>query len=295
MGYDLEDLGTHSICRGATTYASSGTTASPGDISISIWGGWTMGKVQDTYMLHKKAGDQNIGRLLTGLPVMSHLFAASHPQFTCLNSGGKEDTSFISCQTVLDTTVGHAVIALFSGLSLSFSARIIPTLQVGLAPLFHNHQWLLDNVPKGTEVRYSSYFCLDELESLSKEVNYVLPGNDGVHCYLQCATAINSLVEKQLYARNIGGAIVANAMKAIIQQELLPFKETMERANTSSLEAVRESVEPQQHEEIIKGDHAESGCELFKFWYFSSYYAKLEFPCLLTPCHVAILGVVHAN
>eukprot|EP00957_Ditylum_brightwellii_P032034 2428985-Ditylum_brightwellii.AAC.1 len=28
MGYDPEDLGTHSICKGATAYASGGTTAS---------------------------------------------------------------------------------------------------------------------------------------------------------------------------------------------------------------------------------------------------------------------------
>eukprot|EP00957_Ditylum_brightwellii_P139115 10604244-Ditylum_brightwellii.AAC.1 len=30
MGYDLEDLGTHSICKGTTTYTSGGTMASPG-------------------------------------------------------------------------------------------------------------------------------------------------------------------------------------------------------------------------------------------------------------------------
>eukprot|EP00957_Ditylum_brightwellii_P038625 2919621-Ditylum_brightwellii.AAC.1 len=42
MGYDLEDLGTHSIHKGTTTYTSGGTTASPGGISISIRGGWTM-------------------------------------------------------------------------------------------------------------------------------------------------------------------------------------------------------------------------------------------------------------
>eukprot|EP00957_Ditylum_brightwellii_P186546 14203167-Ditylum_brightwellii.AAC.1 len=38
MVYDLEDLGTHIICKGATTYAISGTTASSGGISIGIRG-----------------------------------------------------------------------------------------------------------------------------------------------------------------------------------------------------------------------------------------------------------------
>eukprot|EP00957_Ditylum_brightwellii_P010316 780022-Ditylum_brightwellii.AAC.1 len=39
MGYGLEDLGIHSICKAATTYASPGSIASSGGISISIWGG----------------------------------------------------------------------------------------------------------------------------------------------------------------------------------------------------------------------------------------------------------------
>eukprot|EP00957_Ditylum_brightwellii_P047499 3607444-Ditylum_brightwellii.AAC.1 len=86
MDYDLEDIGTHSTCKGTTTYASSGTTASPGGISIGIQRKWIMGKVQDIYMLYKKVGDQYTERLLIGLPVMSHLFAASHPQFTYLKS-----------------------------------------------------------------------------------------------------------------------------------------------------------------------------------------------------------------
>eukprot|EP00957_Ditylum_brightwellii_P009229 698402-Ditylum_brightwellii.AAC.1 len=38
MGYDLEDLRTHGILKGTTTYASSGTTALPGGIIISIRG-----------------------------------------------------------------------------------------------------------------------------------------------------------------------------------------------------------------------------------------------------------------
>eukprot|EP00957_Ditylum_brightwellii_P105052 8007076-Ditylum_brightwellii.AAC.2 len=86
---------------------------------------------------------------MTGLPVMSHLFAACHPQFTCLKSGDKDDTLFTSPQTVLDTTVCRVIGALLP--SLSLAAGILPTLQVGLASLCHNHQWLLDNVSKGTE------------------------------------------------------------------------------------------------------------------------------------------------
>eukprot|EP00957_Ditylum_brightwellii_P192102 14623650-Ditylum_brightwellii.AAC.1 len=51
-------------------------------------------------------------------------------------------------------------------------------------------------------------------------------------------------------------------MKSIIQQELLPVREAIERANTRSFEAVRETEQP-THKETVEGDHAESGCELF--------------------------------
>ena len=33
-GYDIDELGTHSIRKGATTYASSGSTASPSSVAI---------------------------------------------------------------------------------------------------------------------------------------------------------------------------------------------------------------------------------------------------------------------
>eukprot|EP00957_Ditylum_brightwellii_P211811 15366627-Ditylum_brightwellii.AAC.2 len=209
-------------------------------IRISIRGGWTMGNVQDTYMLYEKAGDQYIGRLLIDLPVISHVFAASHPQFTCLKSGDEDNTLFTSHQTVLDATVCHTIVTLFP--SLSLAAGILPTLQVSLASLCHNHQWMLDDVPEGTECATGippHVLMMSKLEGLKQQFNLFLP-------------AINSLVEKQLDDRNIFGTMLANAMKAIIQQELLPVREAMERANTRSLEAVRENVDP-EHKETVEG------------------------------------------
>ena len=40
MGYkDMDDIGTHSICKGLTTYLSSGMTAAPSAVAINIRGG----------------------------------------------------------------------------------------------------------------------------------------------------------------------------------------------------------------------------------------------------------------
>jgi hypothetical protein len=52
-----------------------------------------MGSVRDVYMLYKKAGDQYIGRLMAGLPVLSERFAVSNPD--CLPARGNEEGLFV--------------------------------------------------------------------------------------------------------------------------------------------------------------------------------------------------------
>eukprot|EP00957_Ditylum_brightwellii_P031906 2419117-Ditylum_brightwellii.AAC.1 len=64
---------------------------------------------------------------------MSHLFAASQPQLTCLKSGDEDDATFTSHQNELKGQVTKALTAIFPGIYLA--ARIVPTLQVGLASL----------------------------------------------------------------------------------------------------------------------------------------------------------------
>ena len=44
-GYEVEDIGTHSIRKGASTYAASGSTASPSSVAINNCGCWTLGTV----------------------------------------------------------------------------------------------------------------------------------------------------------------------------------------------------------------------------------------------------------
>lgn len=44
-------------------------------------GGWTLGGVRDVYMLYERAGDQGVGRILSGMNVLSARFGASAPDF----------------------------------------------------------------------------------------------------------------------------------------------------------------------------------------------------------------------
>ena len=81
LGYEPNDIGVHSIRKGAGTYASSGTTAAPSSVSVNNRGGCTLGGVRDVYMLYERAGDQYVGRILSGMNVLSAKFGASAPDF----------------------------------------------------------------------------------------------------------------------------------------------------------------------------------------------------------------------
>ena len=95
MGYKIVDLGTHSIRKGVTTYASSGTTAAPSGTAVNIRGG-SFGTIE-AYMMWDRVGNQYAGRLAAGLDVLSPEFAVLHPDFIVLQGenddpreGGKE-------------------------------------------------------------------------------------------------------------------------------------------------------------------------------------------------------------
>ena len=76
----VEDLGVHSFRKGAAGYISSGSTCAPPQVATNLQAGWTMGVIQDIYLKYKVAGDQYVGRVVSGLPVCSAKFAILPPQ-----------------------------------------------------------------------------------------------------------------------------------------------------------------------------------------------------------------------
>jgi hypothetical protein len=80
FGFDPEDLGTHSIRKGAISYLSS-LVGGPPAAAVCIRAGWTMGKIRDVYMQYVASGDQYAGRSLCLLPIMLPEFGASPPFF----------------------------------------------------------------------------------------------------------------------------------------------------------------------------------------------------------------------
>ena len=89
LGYSITDLGTHSIRKGASTYATSGSADGPTATSVYIRCGWSMGDVVDRYLQYEKAGDMFVGRLVSGLPHSSAKFALLPPCFICPSEAHK--------------------------------------------------------------------------------------------------------------------------------------------------------------------------------------------------------------
>ena len=81
LGVKIDKISVHSIRKGAATFVCSGTTAAPNIASVCIHAGWTMVKLQDVYLQYAEGGDQHVGRVVSGLPVLDVRFSCTQPFF----------------------------------------------------------------------------------------------------------------------------------------------------------------------------------------------------------------------
>jgi hypothetical protein len=84
-GISAENIAAHSSRKGGASYIMSGTTGGPTISATSLRAGWSMPNVQDTYIRFAEAGDEFVGRTLSGLPLSSQDFALLPPHFVAQN------------------------------------------------------------------------------------------------------------------------------------------------------------------------------------------------------------------
>ena len=77
LGVEEGTLGSHSTRKGAITMVSTGCTVSPPMAAICLRACWSMGPVKDRYIHYEKAGDQFVGRTVTGISSLTKEFAVS--------------------------------------------------------------------------------------------------------------------------------------------------------------------------------------------------------------------------
>lgn len=80
FGFEVSDIGTHSIRKGATTYLSS-QPGGPPPAAICIRAGWTLGGVKDVYIKYEQSGDMFCGRCLSLMNLLQPQFGAAPPSF----------------------------------------------------------------------------------------------------------------------------------------------------------------------------------------------------------------------
>ena len=102
---DPEELGTHSIRKGAATYCCAGVHPSPPVDSVCLRAGWTIGRVKERYLKYESAGDELVGQTLTGIPPTSCEFEISLVSFFVSNDTNYQlSESFLSMVFPIENT-----------------------------------------------------------------------------------------------------------------------------------------------------------------------------------------------
>ena len=162
-GREASDFGTHSLRKGSATYVCSGTTASPSTSATHRRCGWSMGKVPDVYLRYEAAGDQHVGRTVTGLPPLGAEFAILPPHFKA------SDDAYVS------SSVDDCI------LNLPANMRAVATMC--LASVVHQRDWLKKNLPVSHRLFQNPLFLDPErIERLAPMIVCCIPtGKERIH------------------------------------------------------------------------------------------------------------------
>ena len=93
---DPKELGSHSIRKGAATYCCAGVHPTPPIVSVNLRAVWTVGRVKERYIKYENAGDEFVGRTLTGIPPTSCDFGISPVYLKQTTENSKDIDDFSS-------------------------------------------------------------------------------------------------------------------------------------------------------------------------------------------------------
>ncbi len=146
LGICPGDLGSHSAWKGACSFAAAGSTVCPPMVSICLRAMWSMGLVKERYLQFEKAGDQYLGRVVSGLDVNDVSFAISPPYFEC---GDNEDDVREEILTLRKEfkVGGHGI-----------RGEIFQLLYFCFASLCYHFDFLVEVLPKRNKLQASPFF-----------------------------------------------------------------------------------------------------------------------------------------
>jgi len=145
----FEDIGAHSVKKGACTFLNS-ILGGPNVHAVELHADHAIGDVRSRYIFQSPAQDMFIGRLLAGLPMQDIDFSLKMPEFT--------QAPVIDWDTILPE---------HKNLPVNFQP-VIPAL---LASLVYHAQWLRSNLDPNHPLLMSHLFTSGQVESLFPHVS----------------------------------------------------------------------------------------------------------------------------
>ena len=125
LGFEVADIGTHSILKGAISYLAS-LPGGPPIAAVCIQAGWMMGNIRDIYIRYISSGDQFVGQCLSMLPLLHTEFGSSPPLFVPAIRDWADD--YRKMQFSMLTGIAHlSRMTIFCFASLAYHRAFIPT------------------------------------------------------------------------------------------------------------------------------------------------------------------------
>ena len=154
LGIPSTDFGTHSIRKGAVTHISTGTTSCPPISSICLRANWALPGVTGRYIKYENAGDQFVGRCVSGLPRLDKEFAASpaYFDFSSLSRSEREQRDHQINGWIKDRMPEEA----------QSNDKVFLLFKMCIASIGYHRQFLEENVHSMSNLR-SSIFMLETM------------------------------------------------------------------------------------------------------------------------------------
>ena len=237
LGMVPKHFGTHSIRKGAVTHISTGTTSCPPIASICIRANWVMPGVMNRYIKFENAGDQFVGKCVSGRTRLSKEFAASPAYF-----------DFSSCTSVekqvkskeLDRWIRERLPE-----DAKSNDKVFALLKMCVASIAFHRQFLEDHLHRGSKLRLN-VFLLNTIPH-SEYLTVLYPWNKTVdtpeitgippdvlilaefedmrqHFRLleqSMKTHFEEILERQLNDRDVGGSSYSKMSEMIEKMETM--------------------------------------------------------------------------
>lgn len=184
-GFTAASFGSHSLRKGASSFVSAGTTDAPPQISIILRGGWTLTQIEKTYFRFEKAGDQYVGRVVSGLSIHSTDFSLLPPLFY---ERTPDEVELV--KNLVETCFPRMPV------SMGGVSRLL------LASVIYHSEWLRTELGRNHPIFNTAIFSLFDMNQLKPLVKCTLPGPDtivstGVPAHVSTKLAIRALQNQQ--------------------------------------------------------------------------------------------------